>query len=78
MYGNRTRLKVIQNKVAPPFREVGVESLYGEGLSKCGELVDLAVKHDIIQRSGACSLWVKPESVRAKRQPSGSSRTIPN
>lgn len=53
MYGNRTRLKVIQNKVAPPFREVGVESLYGEGLSKCGELVDLAVKHDIIQRSGA-------------------------
>lgn len=51
--GNRTNVKVVKNKVAPPFKTAEVEIIYGEGISRLGEVVDLAVKYEIINKSGA-------------------------
>jgi recombination protein RecA len=51
--GNRTRVKVVKNKIAPPFKEVEFDILYNEGISKIGDLIDLAVNKEIIKKSGA-------------------------
>jgi len=51
--GNRTRVKIVKNKTAPPFREAEFDIIYGEGISAMGELIDLGVEHDIVQKSGS-------------------------
>ena len=51
--GNQTRVKVVKNKVAPPFRQVEFDIIYGEGISKTGELIDLGVKCEVVEKSGS-------------------------
>jgi recombination protein RecA len=61
MIGSRTRAKIVKNKVAPPYREAEFDILYGSGISRMGELLDLAVKYDIAQKGGA---WFSYGDVR--------------
>ena len=59
--GNQTRVKVVKNKMAPPFKQVEFDIMYGEGVSKTGELIDLGVKAGIVEKSGA---WFSYNSQR--------------
>jgi recombination protein RecA len=59
--GNQTRVKVVKNKVAPPFKQVEFDIMYGEGVSKAGELIDLGVKAGVVEKSGA---WFSFDSIR--------------
>ena len=61
MVGNRTRAKIVKNKVAPPFKEAEFDIMYGEGISKIGEIIDLGVKLEIIDKTGA---WFAIDSVK--------------
>jgi recombination protein RecA len=59
--GNQTRVKVVKNKLAPPFKQVEFDIMYGEGVSKMGELIDLGVKAGVVEKSGA---WFSHDSQR--------------
>ena len=73
--GNKTRVKVVKNKLAPPFRQVEFDIVYGEGISKVGELIDLGVKATSSKNRGPGSATTASASARAGRTPSSSCAT---
>jgi len=64
--GNETRVKVVKNKMAPPFREALFDILYGEGISREGEIIELGVKHGIVEKSGAWYAYNKDKIGQGK------------
>lgn len=59
--GNRTKVKIVKNKMAPPFKEVEFDIIYGKGISRCAELIDLGTEHNVLQKSGT---WIIFENTR--------------
>jgi recombination protein RecA len=51
--GNRTKVRVVKNKMAPPFKEVEFDIMYGEGISKTGEILDIGVESNVVEKSGS-------------------------
>jgi recombination protein RecA len=71
--GNRTKVKVVKNKVAPPFRECEFDIMYGEGISREGDLLDLAVANQIVEKSGA---WFSYKGERLGQGRENSKQTL--
>ena len=67
--GNRTRVKVVKNKVASPFKEAEFDILYGEGTSREGDLIDIGVAKNMVEKSGSWFSYRANESARAARTP---------
>ncbi len=72
--GNRVRVKVVKNKVAPPFKMAEFEMMYGEGVNKAGEAIDLGVKYGLINKAGAWLTFVEPKEVGAESDKVGQGR----
>ena len=65
--GNETRVKIVKNKVAPPFKEVVFDILYGVGISRASEIITLGVKYDIIEKTGAWYSYKKDRIGQGKQ-----------
>lgn len=73
--GNHTKVKIVKNKLAPPFREAEFDILYGQGISREGDLIDLAVQHNIIEKSGAWYSYSGERIAKAAKTPASSCGT---